>query len=87
MSDRERIVSDRERIGKWADLVYLRYGRVVHVLPFDQAQGFRLSCGPALCGRRPDLRWLGRGSYSEMERAHALRICLTCSHLAERRRA
>lgn len=77
---------NRERIGKWADFVYLRRGGVTHVQPFcPTIYNYR----PVLCGR--DLtygdNWLGTGNQSERDKARRMPLCIRCMNLAEGRNA
>lgn len=79
---------NRQRIGGWADLVYLRRGGVTHVLPFSvPVYGTRMSSGSALCDRSPGLfeEWLGTGSQSETDKARCMPLCIRCMQMSRGR--
>lgn len=77
---------NRERIGQWADFVYLRRGGVTHVRPFTQTI---YNCRPVLCGREPGLfdDWRGTGNQTEIDQARRMPLCVWCMNLAEGRNA
>lgn len=61
---------NRERIGKWADFVYLRCGGVTHVRPYTETAPYPVT----LCGREISWgeSWLGTGSQAEYDRARRM---------------
>jgi hypothetical protein len=76
-------ISNRERIGAWADFVYLRRGGVTHIKPFSEQAAY-----PAvLCGRTPDLfeAWLGTGNQTERDKARRMPLCVPCMKLSRGR--
>lgn len=77
---------NRERIGTWADFVYLRYGSVTHVRPFSGRSDYHRS---VLCDREPTLfdDWLGTGNQTEIDKARRMPLCVRCMTLAEGRNA
>lgn len=62
--------------------VYTDYGKVAHLLAFDESPNLRRS---ALCGRSPSWfrDWLGTGSQVEHETAAALPLCRYCAKVAD----
>jgi hypothetical protein len=80
---------NRARIAEWADFVYLRSGRVTHVLPFALvAYSYsRIDSGEALCGRTPGLwgEWFGTGGQREADKAASMPLCLRCEEQSEGR--
>lgn len=77
---------NRERIGKWADFVYLRRGGVTHVRPFSGRSDYHRS---VLCEREPGPfdDWLGTGSQVEIDQARRMPLCIECMNLARDRNA
>jgi hypothetical protein len=77
---------NRERIGKWADFVYLRRGGVTHVQPFSGRSDYHRG---VLCGMEPGLfgEWLGTGSQAEIDQARRMPLCVRCAELARDRNA
>lgn len=79
------MTGNRERIGAWADFVYLRRGGVTHVRPFAETiYGNRVG---VLCDREPGLfeDWLGTGNQSEHDRARSMPLCIRCMRMSEGR--
>lgn len=79
---------NRERIGQWADFVYLRRGGVTHIKP--HVEDSMTTAYPAvLCGRSPDFleAWLGTGTQCEIEQAHRMPLCIRRMNLAKDRNA
>lgn len=76
---------NRDRIGKWADFVYLRRGGVTHVKPHINQAAYPA----ALCGRELSWgeAWLGTGSQAEHDQARRMPLCIRCATLAENRNA
>ena len=79
---------NRDRIGRWADFVYLRHGGVTHVRPFSGRSDYHRE---VLCGREPSLfgdwDWLGTGSQAEIDKARRMPLCVRCMELARDRSA
>jgi hypothetical protein len=77
---------NRERIGKWADFVYLRSGGVTHVRPFSGRSDYHRG---VLCGMEPRLftDWLGTGSQAEIDQARRMPLCIRCTEFATDRNA
>jgi hypothetical protein len=78
--------SNRERIGVWADFVYLRQGKVAHVLVFGSYKP-GVSYPSAQCGRSPNLfdSWYGTGSQTEIDKARRMPLCIRCMDLSKGR--
>lgn len=74
---------NRERIGAWADFVYLRRGGVTHILPWAIQPAYPT----VLCGRSPELfeSWLGTGSQAEYDKARRMPLCIRCMNMSEGR--
>lgn len=83
MSSSEIKVGNRERIGAWADFVYLRRGGVTHVLPF----AIHPSYPTVLCGRELNWGeyWYGTGTQDEIDKARRMPLCIRCMNLSEGR--
>lgn len=80
--------TDREHIGKWADLVYLPRGEVTHIKAHTADNG-SIAYPAALCGRSPryfDV-WRGTGNQTEHDKARRLPLCAPCLKLARTRNA
>lgn len=69
--------SEEERIGEWADFVYLRRGRVTHVKPHTETAAHPR----VLCGRSPAWggAWLGTGNHTEHDQARRMPLCARCT--------
>lgn len=77
---------NRERIGRWADFVYLRCGEVTHIKPHTE-DSVTTAYPTVLCGRSPDFMeaWLGTGSQIEHDHARRMPLCKRCEELSRDR--
>ena len=76
---------NRERIGRWADLVYHRRGGVTHVKPHVETAPYP----SVLCGRELSWgeSWLGTGNQAEYDQARRMPLCVRCAEAARGRNA
>jgi len=79
---------NRERIGRWADFVYLRRGGVTHVKPHVE-DSTTTAYPMVLCGRSPQLfdAWRGTGNQVEYDQARRMPLCVRCAERARDRNA
>jgi hypothetical protein len=79
---------NRERIGKWADFVYLRIGGVTHIKPHIE-DSTTTAYPTVLCGRSPRFldAWRGTGSQTEYDQARRMPLCVRCTARARDRNA
>jgi hypothetical protein len=66
---------NRERIGEWADFVYLRRGGVTHVQPFSGRSDYHRG---VLCGME---------LFRSIDQARRMPLCVRCAELARDRNA
>lgn len=93
--DRDDVISfppipggNRDRIGEWADFVYLRHSGVTHIKPHIE-DSVTTAYPTVLCGRSPRFldAWRGTGSQTEYDQARRMPLCVRCAERARDRNA